>query len=588
MSAGPVGCDGGLLGTPSGVVFSVDLALGPARQFQPPGKPTPVSPYVYGINSFGVWQTTTHWGLARFGGNATTSWNWTNNYSNSGSDYCFWQGQEDGGNVLAGEVTNTSFSISKAQSLGVAYLTTVPILDHVSATVSNNTGINNLCPGNPSCGSGKSPAPYAVNSGNLSFASTNANSAAFVANKPSKGSMFCTCEPGSSCSGGCAPSTTGAVYQDEYVNYLKTKYGSGGAPVFMMLDNEPNYWPGTHPELWPYTGTPGCGTSGTVTFDDVVTRNTTYATAIKKAWPQTKVFGPVIAQDGIIYGGDYSDPHLPTTFTDYYLQQMAAGSVSAGTPLLDAYDFHWYTSNGSPDQCVQVPRMYWDPNFTDFTASQTDAIDYGWSGQNNYFDTNLYPRQMIPRLAQKIATAYSGKSTPAPGLSISEYNPGCETVIQGGIAEADLLGVFGREGVFAAMAWPLKSVTDSNNKLVNYLVAAYDLYRNFDGKGAVVGDTTVLAKTSDDEKTSVYAFAQSNDASRVDLVAVNKTSAALPVTVQIANAPGIKTATAYELAGATAGIAPASGTAPAVECTCTTCSVTYTLPAMSATTIALR
>ena len=273
-----------------------------------------------------------------------------------------------------------------------------------------------------------------------------------------------------------------------------------------------------------------------MTFDDIVSRNTTFATAIKAAWSTAKVFGPVVAQDGIIYAHDYSDPNLPTTFSDYYLSKMAAASVTAGKPLLDAFDVHYYTSNGSTSQCLQVPRMFWDPNFKDFTASATDSIDFGWSGQNNYFDNSLYPRQMIPRLQGKISSAYSGKSTAAPGLSFSEYNAGCETSIEGGVAEADLLGIFGREGMFSATAWPLQGITN-NGKLTNYLVAAYDLYRNYDGSGSTVGDTSAYAQTSDVEDTSVYAFAHSGNAADVELVAINKKSSALTVTVHVASAP---------------------------------------------------
>jgi hypothetical protein len=525
--------------------------------------------------------------MARQGGNSFTVWNWTNNYSNSGSDYCFWEGQDSGGNALAGSIASpqADLPIATAQSLGIAYLGTVPIVDHVSAAFSNNTGINNLCPGSPSCSGGNG---YASNTGNLSFASTNPGSPAFVANAASKpGGAFCTCQPGGTCPSGCTVDATGPVYQDEFANWLRVTYGSGAAPVFLSLDNEPNYWPGTHPEIWPFTGTPGCGTSGTVSFDDVVTRNTTYAAAIKKAWPQTKVFGPVMAQDGIIYGGDYSDAHLPTPFTDYYLGKMAAASVAAGKPLLDAFDVHYYTSNGSAAQCVQVPRMFWDPNFTAFSASTTDGIDFGWSGQNSYFDTALYPRQMIPRLLGKIASAYGGKGTAAPGLSFSEYNAGCETTIEGGVAEADLLGIFGREGVFAATAWPLQPIT-SGNQLVNYLVAAYDIYRNYDGSGAVVGDTTVLATTSDVASASVYAFAHSGDASRVELVAVNKTTAALPVSITIAGAPSLTAAAVYQLVSAKVGVVAAGGTPPAVSCAGGTCTLTVTLAAMSATTLALH
>jgi hypothetical protein len=597
--AGASSSGGGCVGSGSGgsradggqVTFTVDVTRGPARQFQPPAKPVPVSPYVYGINSFGIWETTTKWGLARQGGDATTAWNWTNNYSNSGADYCFWQGQDTGGNALAGNVTSAkaAFPISQAQSLGVPYLVTVPIVDHVSAAFDNNTGINGLCPGSPTCSNGNANG-LDVNSGNLSFASTNPASSAFVANGPSKpGGSFCTCQPGATCaSPGCAPNTSGPVYQDEFMNFLKVTYGGGGAPIFAMLDNEPNYWPSTHPEIWPYTGTLGCGTSGTVGFDDVIARNTTYATAIKKVWPATKVFGPVVAQDGIIYGGNYHDPILPTPFIDYYLGKMAGNSASAGVPLIDAVDVHYYTSKGSQSQCVQVPRMFWDPNFTDFSASVTDGIDYGWSGQNNYFDTNLYPRKMIPRLLEKIASAYGQANTPAPGLSLSEYNAGCESEIEGGVAQADLLGIFGREGVFAATAWPLAAVTDSNKALTNYLVAAYDLYRNVDGNGAVVGDTTVMAVTSDVEHTSLYAFSHSSDETHVDLVAINKTNAALPVTIEVAGESALTVTRAVQLTNAKPAVVAVAGPLPTPTCADCNCTISYVLPAMSATTLVLE
>jgi hypothetical protein len=564
------------------VTFAVDMCKGPARQFEPPAKPAAVSPYVYGVNAFAAWNTTTKWGLLRWGGDGMTDWNWTNNFTNSASDYCFWQGNEGGGSTLAGTVATGTTSVPSALALGTAALVTVSLVDYVSSSaVTNNvwSGSNPPCPGTASCSNGNG---YAVNVGNLAFASTTPGTAAFVANNPTKGSAYCT-----STTGSCAVDTTGPVYQDELVNYMKVTYGGGAAPIFFSLDNEPNYWPSTHPEVWPHTGTPGCGTQGTVTFDDIVTRNTTYAQAVKKAWPTAQTFGPVVAQDGIIYAGDYSDPNLPTPFADYYLGKMAAASATAGQALLDVLDVHYYTSNGSTSQCVQVPRMFWDPKFTDFTAAQTDAIDYGWSGQNDYFDTSLYPRQMIPRLQGKIATAYTGNATAAPGLSFSEYNAGCETSIEGGVAEADLLGIFGREGVYAATAWPLQTVT-TNGALVNYLVAAYDAYRNYDGKGSTVGDTAVSATTTDVESTSVYAFAHSTDAAAVDVVGINKTSAAVTVTVNIASAPALTTATLSQLVNGKAGVVPVSGTAPKPTCSEGTCTFDYTLPAMSVTTIVLR
>ena len=133
------------------------MSKGPARQFQGPSSPAPISPYVYGVNQFAAWESTTKWGVLRWGGDSFTPWNWTNNFGNSGSDFCFWQGTEGGGSGLAGGVVGSTFpSVNTAQSAGMASLVTVPILGSVSSSaVTNNvwSGSNPPCPGSPTCSS---------------------------------------------------------------------------------------------------------------------------------------------------------------------------------------------------------------------------------------------------------------------------------------------------------------------------------------------------------------------------------------------------------------------------------------------------
>jgi hypothetical protein len=405
--------------------------------------------------------------------------------------------------------------------------------------------------------------------------------AAFVRNFPVKPGPYCTCPTAGECDGGCAIGA-GPVYQDEFVHFLRSQFGAGGAPVLFSLDNEPNYWGGSHPDLWPTSGSLPCQTFD-VTYDDIVSRNVTFAAAIKSAWPEAKVFGPVVAQDGLVYAHSYFDVHGPTEFLDYYLRSMAAASLSAGKPLLDVLDVHYYTNGGnpSPAQCVQSPRLFWDPSYTSLSALQTFPLDFGWPGINNYFlSSNWYPRKLIPRLLGKIADAYSAAGTPAPGLSITEYNVGCEADIAGGVAEADLLGIFGREGVFAAAAWPLSPLTN------NYLMAAFDLYRNYDGLGAVVGDTTVLATTSDVANTSIYAFAHSDDAQAVDLVAINKSRMPLVANIELAGTATPAQAYGYSLVAGAASVSPAA--AVPVSCAGGACTLSYEMPAMSATTLVVR
>jgi hypothetical protein len=50
----------------------------------------------------------------------------------------------------------------------------------------------------------------------------------------------------------------------------------------------------------------------------------------------------------------------------------------------------------------------------------------------------------------------------------------------------------------------------------------------------------------------------------------------------------LTSATLYQLAGKTAAVARVGGTAPAVSCAGGACTLVYTMPAMSATTIVLR
>ena len=343
---------------------------GPNRQYHPPAAPTPISPYVYGFNAFGMMTQKPHtrWGILRNGGDGTTDWNWTNDWSNSAADYCF---NQEGDGLIAGKLITTSASadgIPAAQDAGIAYIATVPNVDFVAGPVQNNPYDQNGGQGQYACGPCPGTLPgcapsYATgndsNTCNFPLACDQTACAAnidFVPNAPRKGSAFCTCA-GSGC-GGCQVDGDGGVFQDELVNYLKLNYGAAGG-LFFMLDNEPNYWVSTHPEVWPSSGTLSCQT-GTVTFDEVVSRNIAYASAIKSVWPETKVFGPVVAQDGVFYAGDYSDSHLPTPFLDYYLGQMADAGVAAGTALLDSFDIHFYTVASNGPDCLQMPRSFWD------------------------------------------------------------------------------------------------------------------------------------------------------------------------------------------------------------------------------------
>ena len=117
---------------------------------------------------------------------------------------------------------------------------------------------------------------------------------------------------------------------------------------------------------------------------------------------------------------------------------------------------------------------------------------------------------VIPKMQSSIDTYYPGTK-----LGITEYNFGASNHISGGIAEADALGIFGKNNVYYASVWPMSGTSE-------YLQAAFNLYRNYDGKKSTYGDTKVKADTTDIENSSVYASLDSKDSSKLHIIMMNK------------------------------------------------------------------
>ena len=115
-------------------------------------------------------------------------------------------------------------------------------------------------------------------------------------------------------------------------------------------------------------------------------------------------------------------------------------------------------------------------------------------------------------------------------ISIGEYNYGGDDDISGGIAEADVLGVFGSQGVFSAALWPL-------NGNEPYIAGGMAMFRNYDGKGSTFGDISVSVSNPDPTDTSLYASDYSTSSARMALVAINKSTGNLTVQLPLPNAP---------------------------------------------------
>ena len=234
------------------------------------------------------------------------------------------------------------------------------------------------------------------------------------------------------------------------------------------------------------------------------------------------------------------------------------------------FDIHWYpeaqgggarivTPDAKPEIVaarLAAPRSLWDSTYT-----ETSWITQ-WSTKG--------PIDLIHRVQSKIRKNYPGTK-----LAITEYNYGGGGHISGAIAQADVLGILGREGVFAANEWSMA-------KDETFIAAAFRMYRDFDGKGGSFSDTSVSANTDKIDETSIYASVDSKIKGRVVLVALNKTDHAIAAHISFEHSPPLKIVAAYALTAAVAE--PRKGDVADVAAAK---DMAYELPPLSVSTILL-
>jgi hypothetical protein len=169
-------------------------------------------------------------------------------------------------------------------------------------------------------------------------------------------------------------------------------------------------------------------------------------------------------------------------------------------------------------------------------------------------------------------------------IAITEYYYGRTGDISGGIAQADVLGIFGREGVFAANLWPAAGVyakpwVGDGAKAYAYAFAAFRMFLNYDGRGNRFGDTGVAASTSDPINSSVYG--STDAAGNVVLVLLNKSPNARETAINVSHASPLTVAHPFTLTDASPR--PVKQADVVVQGNV----VRYTMPAMSVTTLVL-
>jgi fibronectin type 3 domain-containing protein len=512
-----------------------------------PSKTKPISPWIYGINfNSGITGVPPLLTFDRAGGNRWTAYNWETNASNAGSDYFYQNDNYLSSSTTPAEAVRSFIAGDHAQNL--ASLVTFQLQGLVSADESGPVSV--------------------TNPPDLTRFKTVVDKKSTVSSAPF------TLTP---------PTTDANVYMDEFLWALDQKFsgmtifGANPAhPTFVSLDNEPELWNSTHLEVQGHNP---------VTSDNYIAKTISLSKALKDQFPNLLIFGPVHYGFQGIYNwqGELSaTPNGNNWFPDKYLQALKTASAAYGKPLVDVYDFHWYVeeydasgtrilnltgttlTDAQVQLIVQSPRNLWDPTFND--GNNTNPWIYQELGNT--------PINILGRLQAKIDAEFPGMK-----IAITEYENGGWNHIAGTIAQADNLGVFGSQGVFAANFWP-------PNGTYSYALAGFRAFRGFDGVNANFGDTSLQSTSSSVNDVVVYASLDSTAPGRVVFVAINRSNAAKVTAINGVSLSG--TAHLYQMTATSAQGQNPVQPVPAGQMSVSGSSLTLTLPALSVTTIDIR
>jgi hypothetical protein len=444
----------------------------------------PISPLIYGMNQAPK-EHLEALGikLNRWGGNPSTRYNWKlGNAWNAGRDYFY----RNGDYGYTGSSASDDF-VTETLAAGADALVTLPTLGWVAKNNDANT-----------C---SFPTPDGQ-CGDAEKASCDKPGAIADPNRAN------------------VPSDVGSVVG--WVKHLlvEKKY----AVRFFAMDNEPDIWGATH-----YDVHPSC-----TTYAEIRDKYIEYASAVRAVAPQAELLGPVSCCWYFYWnsaaGAADKAKHDGQDFLPWFLDEVRRHDQQAGGRTLDVLDVHYYPEglyNQNIDPATAAHRLrstrsLWDKAY----------VDESWIGE---------PVNLISRMKELLVEHYAGTH-----LGISEWNWGADTSINGALAIADVLGIFGREDVYLASYWRYPELGSPG-------FYAFKMFMNYDGRGGHFGDTSVQAISEAPDQISAYAGL--NGASdRLTLLLMNKDpNNAMAVKLDIKNFSQNGAATLYRYSAANSG-----------------------------------
>lgn len=461
----------------------------------------PISPLIYGAAFATSNQLKDlNFTLNRSGGNSETRYNWLINAHNHAADYYFESLADDSATPGA----STDEFIRETRSGGAAAMVTVPMIGwapKLGTTGDGRLASYSIAKYGPQTGNDYQWFPDAGNGVSVT------NNTPIIWNDPND-----------------ANTPVNSGFEKNYVQHLTSTWGAAtnGGVKFYLMDNEHTIWHSTHRDVHP-VGT---------TMQEIRDRIFDYASMVRSNDPNALICAPEEwGWPGYLYSGydqqwsgnnsDYNPAHYPDRGTNggadympWLLNQLHQHELATGVRLLDVFTLHCYPQEGNVGSSAtdaatqtlrnQATRQFWDTNY----------VDPSWI--NSVI-------MLIPRM--KIwATNYPGVK-----IGVTEYNWGAENDIGGATAQADILGIFGREGLDLATRWATPTTGTPA-----YL--AMKMFRNYDGNRSTFGDTSVACLNSTNtDLVSAFAAARTNDGALTVLVINKQLLASATISLALTN-----------------------------------------------------
>ncbi len=491
---------GPLQGQNAAAVITVDASANMRR----------IDPRIYGVAYASAAQLADlNVPLNRMGGNNTSRYNWMQNADNRGSDWYFESIAY--ASSTAGEQGDTFISQSRAG--GAEPMLTIPIIGWVAKLGAGRSKLASFSQAKYGAQTGND-WQWFPDAGNGVLSSTGRN---ITGNDPNDANV-----------------AADATFQKGWAQALVSRWGqaSAGGLRYYILDNEHSIWHSAHRDVHP------AGAS----MEEIRGRILDYASALKQADPSALIVGPeewgwsgyVLSGADQQYGGEHGWSYLPDRAAHGnmdYLPWLLDQLRQDGRHLLDIFSVHYYPQGGefSNDTSTAMQRRrnrstrsLWDPDYTDET----------WINDKV---------RLIPRLRQWADTYYAA-GTP---IAITEYNWGAEGHINGATAQADILGIFGREGLDMAARWTTPDASTPVYKAIR-------MYRNYDGAKSTFGETSVSAAGPNPDDVSVFASTRAYDGALTVMVISKYTGGNTPVTVNLEHFAASGAARVYQLSASNA------------------------------------